>query len=368
MNFARAFRLIAALVVMAALAGCTKTVSLTASPPPTASPSPLPAASSPVPAASASAGLWQPPPDAVPSTGNYVYLESDAGDPVGDGHTYSYRPANAKLSVTAEGGHLSVVVHGDEDWAGDFQLPVGSHELVSAEFDDVHGYSSSVSTRAGLDWSLNGRSAGLITGWFVVDDVKYVGGALAAVDLRFEQHHAGDQPALHGQIHWDAPKVTRTPVPVPSFSPGAWRPARGATPSTGSYVYLVSDPGDYVGAGKTYTYTPADAEITVKAEGGLISVTVIGDEWWSGDFKFPDSFANAQVGHYGDLKRYPFNNPVRGGLDWSGEGRGSNELTGWFDVDRVTYQGTSLASLDLRFEQHSEGKAPALHGEIHWSQ
>ena len=289
----RASCLMVVLVALAALAGCTKAAAPTASPTPPASTSPRPAASSPVPAASASTGLWQPAPDAVPSTGNYVYLQSDAGDLVGDGQTYSYRPGDAKLSVTADGGHLSVVVHGDDDWSGDFQLPAGSYQLVSAEFDDVHGYSSSASTRAGLDWSHNGRSAGLITGWFVVDNVKYVGGALAAVDLRFEQHHAGDAPALHGQIHWKAPKVAPTSVPVPSFSPGAWRPASGATPATGSYVYLVSDPGDYVGAGKTYTYTPGNAEITVKAEGGLISVTVTGDEWWSGDFKIPRTASRA---------------------------------------------------------------------------
>ena len=41
---------------------------------------------------------------------------------------------------------------------------------------------------------------------------------------------------------------------------------------------------------------------------------------------------------------------------------------GWFVVDAVTYVGDTLTAIDLRFEQHCEGHAPALRGEIHWIQ
>ncbi len=74
-----------------------------------------------------------------------------------------------------------------------------------------------------------------------------------------------------------------------------------------------------------------------------------------------------QPGYYGNLERYPFNNPVRGGLDWAGQGRGCSALTGWFTVDAVTYSGSTLTAIDLRFEQHCEGASPALHGQIHWA-
>jgi hypothetical protein len=73
-----------------------------------------------------------------------------------------------------------------------------------------------------------------------------------------------------------------------------------------------------------------------------------------------------QPGYYGNLSRYPFHNPAKGGLDWSGNGRGCNTLTGWFAIDSVTYTGTTLTQIDLRFEQHCEGGTPALHGAIHW--
>jgi len=80
------------------------------------------------------------------------------------------------------------------------------------------------------------------------------------------------------------------------------------------------------------------------------------------------SIHRLQVGYYGSLKRYRVHNPTRGGLDWSGQGRGCNTLTGWVAVDRVTYVGNQITGLDLRFEQHCEGAAAALHGAIHWDQ
>jgi hypothetical protein len=54
----------------------------------------------------------------------------------------------------------------------------------------------------GLDWYGQGRGCNTLQGWFVVDSVTYIGGALAAIDLRFEQHCQGITPALHGAIHW----------------------------------------------------------------------------------------------------------------------------------------------------------------------
>jgi hypothetical protein len=78
--------------------------------------------------------------------------------------------------------------------------------------------------------------------------------------------------------------------------------------------------------------------------------------------------AELEVGYYPDLRRYPFHNPVKGGLSWYGEGRGCGALTGWFAVDSVTYDGSTVTAIDLRFEQHCAGSTAALRGEIHWSE
>jgi hypothetical protein len=87
---------------------------------------------------------------------------------------------------------------------------------------------------------------------------------------------------------------------------------------------------------------------------------------WNGEFQAMNSISQIEPGYYGNLTRYPFHNPVKGGISWSGYGRGCNTITGWFAVDRVVYSNGALTALDLRFEQHCEGGTTALHGVVHW--
>ena len=185
--------------------------------------------------------------------------------------------------------------------------------------------------------------------------------------MRFEQHCEGGTAALHGTIHWWSEDPTVPPGPVNPPPAGLWQPAPGSTPSSGNYVYLNSDVGDYIGLGQTYTYTPATATIAVTATGGHLAVSVSGAQGWSGDFQAMSTLGQLQRGYYADLRRYPFHNPAKGGLDWFGEGRGCNTLLGWFAIDGIAYTNGSITALDLRFEQHCEGGAAALHGAIHWS-
>ena len=157
-----------------------------------------------------------------------------------------------------------------------------------------------------------------------------------------------------------APTAVQTPVKMPVVTSG------------GYWIRLDSDHGDYVGGGRSYTFTPANSQVTVRASGNHLAIIVLeakgpyGRNSWNGDFQEPSSLPELAKGTYTDLRRYPFNDPAKGGLDWSGEGRGSNELTGWFAIDKVSYKGGRLSAITLRFELHSEGGAPALHGEIEW--
>ncbi len=155
--------------------------------------------------------------------------------------------------------------------------------------------------------------------------------------------------------------------PVNPPPAGLWQPAPGSTPATGNYVYLLSDVGDYIGQGQTYTYTPATAILTITANGGHLSANVIGNTWWYGNFQTMNQLTQLQPGFYPGLQRYLFHNPVLGGLDWSGDGRGCNTEKGWFAIDAVTYDVNGvLTAIDLRFEQNCEGVTTALHGAIHW--
>jgi|GEM_PF-852885 len=310
--------------------------------------------------------LWRPAEGSVPESGSYVYLDSDEGDFVGAGRAYLYTQADAVFNVSTQGGRLNVQVTGDESWDGEFEVMTPLAELLPGYYPDLQRCSFHDPTKGGLDWSGEGRGSGTLTGWFAVDDVTYTDGALTSLDLRFEQHSEGATPALHGEIHWRADDPTQPPGPVVPIPDDLWRPAEGSVPESGSYVYLDSDTGDYIGAGGEYLYTQADALLRVTAHDGHLDVSVDGDESWDGEFETMISLSQLERGYYPDLQRCSFHNPVKGGLRWSGEGRGSNTLTGWFAIDSVTYVDGALASIDLRFEQHSEGATPALHGEIHW--
>jgi len=304
-------------------------------------------------------------PPAVPS---FIDLSSDAGDYIGQGLDYSYSKADSVLTVTATDAHLSISVDGDEGWTGEFQLPDTLTRLEPGTYDNLTRYPFHDAAVGGLSWYGEGRGCNTLTGSINIDTVTYDGSDLTDIDLRFEQNCEGGVPALRGEIHWDTDDTTVPPGPVEPPPAGLWAPVDGVTPVTGNYVYLESQPGDFIGGGAIGLYTDADSTITLNTNEGLLSVGVNGPDNWNGDFRTMNVISQFEAGYYGDLQRYPFDNPAKGGLNWSGNGRGCNTLTGWFVVDSVTYDGASLTAIDLRFEQHCEGNSPALNVEIHWTQ
>ena len=297
-----------------------------------------------------------------PPPPNSVRLQSDPQDYIGQGRSYEYTSANASITVTATGRHLSVVVDGDESWVADFEGPASTTRLQVGTYSNLTRYPFHDAQRGGLSWSGEGRGCNTLTGSFTIDSVTYRGDTLTALDLRFEQHCEGGTAALRGTIHWRSDDRTRPagPAAIPST---LWRPPAGATPASGDFVYLQSDAGDYIGGGATYTYTQANSSIVVTATGRHLSVGV---EGWSGDFEAMNTVSRIEPGYYPDLIRWPFHNPAKGGLSWFGQGRGCNTLEGWFAVDRVTYVGNTLTALEMRFEQHCDGSTPALRGAIRW--
>lgn len=295
---------------------------------------------------------------------SYVKLQSDAGDYIGGGKSYEYTPANATLEVSASGAHLTVMIQGDQNWRGDFQLPSTLNTLQAGTYSNLSRYPFNSASVGGLSWDGDGRGCNTLTATLVIDHVTYDGTNLTGIDLHFDQHCEGVAAALHGTIHWKAGDPTQVAGPVNPIPTTLWRPSV-SLPASGNYVYLTSDVGDYIGQGGTFLYTPSNATITATSSGGHLNV-VVNSYDWDGDFQTMNSLTQLQAGYYPNLLRYPFDNPVRGGLSWSGMGRGCNTLTGWFAVDAVSYTGTLLTSIDLRFEQHCEGGGPALHGAIHW--
>lgn len=307
------------------------------------------------------ASLWRAPAGATPGSGNYVYLQSDPGDFVGLGGTVTYTQANSVLTTTQSGTGLQVTITGDENWLGGFRGMSSLSQLQPGYYPNLQGNP----VTGLLAWSGGTRGCNTYTGWFVIDSITWSAGVLASVDARFEQHCEGASAALHGQIHWVAGDPTRPPGPQNPVPAGLWTPPAGSTPASGRYVYLQSDPTDYIGGGLTTLYTPANASISFGNSGALAYVYVTEGNW-SGNFVGMDSITQLQPGYYPNVGRVPFNNPVTGGLSWSGGDRGCSASTGWFAIDSITYSGSTIVSLDLRFEQHCDGNPAALHGKIHW--
>jgi hypothetical protein len=313
------------------------------------------------------AGLWEPSPDATPSSGIYVYLESEPGDYIGEGQTYLYAEGDGRFTVESADAHLHVEFAGNENWTGDFEGMDFLDRLEVGYYGDLKRWPFHNPVKGGLNWIEFFRGCAAQSGWFVVDSVAYEDAVLTAIDLRFEQHCNDDPAALYGEIHWDIYDTTIPPGPTNPPPSGLWEPAPGTTPENGNFIYLESQAGDYIGQGETYLYTGADAQIDVSDVAGWLDFAVFGSEVWHGEFSGPDRLDQLEVGFYGNLRRYWDHDPLWGGMYWNINGRGCSEIGGWFVVDSVTYDGLGLADVELRFEQHCGDAVPALFGEIRWS-
>ncbi|MBL0730016.1 DUF11 domain-containing protein [Piscinibacter sp. HJYY11] len=308
-------------------------------------------------------GLWRAPSGAVPADGSFLYLHRAPSDPVlGNAATRLFTRSDSVMQVDADGRRLEIRVNGDETWHLDFTT---MQNLTLLQPGFYRGVSLAGNPARGRFFS-SLQACERPSGWVVIDEVTYTGGALSSLSLRFEQQCVNNVSVFRGQARWLASDTTEPPGPqVPP--PGLWQPTAGSTPGTGNYVYLESDAGDYIGQGMTRLFTAPESPIRVTAYvDRSVRVLVGNDRSWDGEFYPMSSLPRLAPGFYFGVFRAPFHNPAKGGMEWSGEGRACNDLWGWFMVDSVTYAGDEITSLEMRFEQHCEFSEPALRGKVRW--
>lgn len=134
-------------------------------------------------------------------------------------------------------------------------------------------------------------------------------------------------------------------------------------------LVLKSDSGDYIGQGKSYLYTDANASFRYSKnyDNGITLNIESGDAWWTLNMAAPGN-AQLQPGSYQAATRFPFQAPDAPGLSFSGSGRGCNTLTGRFDIFEVAYDSEGIVTgLNATFEQHCEGGTPALRGQLSYN-
>ena len=127
-------------------------------------------------------------------------------------------------------------------------------------------------------------------------------------------------------------------------------------------AYLKSTAGDWIGQGLTYSYDEANTAFTTTV-GQSVQVRIEGVEQWTAQFALPQN-GTWEPGTYGFAQRYPFQAPSQPGLSFSGEGRGCNTLSGWFEIIEIEIIGSSVIRLAVDFLQHCEGGASSLFGAI----
>ena len=133
---------------------------------------------------------------------------------------------------------------------------------------------------------------------------------------------------------------------------------------------MTSDPGDWVGQGGSYSFsTPGNLFFARSSEAGSdLTVTVQPDGSSAGEWvlEFAAPFGQQLVpGTYTGAVRASERGTSLPGLDVSGEFRGCSSLTGSFTVLDATYEASGYVdSFHATFEQHCDGLAPALRGEV----
>lgn len=150
--------------------------------------------------------------------------------------------------------------------------------------------------------------------------------------------------------------------------------AQVGVPST--QLLLNSEPGDYIGGGRNYSYGPADGvfsfETFDQTHDGLVDQVQIAfdgpDGRWSLAFGTNRLGRNISVGIYNQSQHATFTPAGVPGLSVDGLGHGCDRYVGRFAIldAQFDYSGSSptLVRFAAEFEQHCEDNTPGLTGAV----
>ncbi|HET6968809.1 MAG TPA: Ig-like domain-containing protein [Ornithinibacter sp.] len=152
---------------------------------------------------------------------------------------------------------------------------------------------------------------------------------------------------------------------APSAAVATASPASAATEGVTSFSY-VSQPGDYVGQGRSGTLSDP-SQFRISGTAGLVTVGIdTGSEWWSVDLAAPRG-QQLTTGVYENATRATFNTTY-GGLDVSSTGRGCNEVKGRFTVHAISADTTGrITSLDATLTQFCDAGLGGLTATVRYA-
>ena len=313
--------------------------------------------------------LWEP--SITPSTGNYVYLESQTGDVLGGGLNYTYLSSDAQITLSYTQGdfsssssQLKVETTGGT-WAyGYFQLMAGQDELVKGYYANqlVFNYVlASVSWGGPAGWC---NFTDQVIGWFMIDEVSYKNNQLSAVRMRFEAMCTSDSAGLYGALNWAASNPLNPPGPVYPPPADLWQPPKAAVPAAGNYVYLEGEKGIILSRPLNYTYTINETYFSAKWDpiDDALLFNFTNEVWTQVQLQPVYTMTLLEKGYYAEIQP-AFRNPARGRVGLTCFICPSI-YTGWMAVDHIAYKGTDPTEFSVRFELICEGNV--LHGAVGW--
>jgi len=282
------------------------------------------------------------------------------GEYIGQGRESLYTSFDSAVygALPLGGNHFNAnVIQGSNVhwWYVDIAAPQGEPLALGSYIRAVR-YPFAPAGRSSLSVSGDGRGCNTITGKFDVNELSYSSrGDLLIFQATFEQHCEGGTGALFGRIR----------IENPTSSPGVTLPAGSVpVPTSGTFLYLNSAPGESVGAGVEQLFTSANSALTSSFSDSrdyFRGSSVQDSHTWNVEIAAPPGQALA-AGSYVNAVRASARS-VGPGLDVRGDGRSCSDITGKFDVNELSFwPNGELRVFQATFEQHCLGRA--LYGRI----
>lgn len=313
------------------------------------------------------ADLWEPPKAALPSSGNYAYLQSQPGDPY-----YTFLSSNSEFTLNyqcADDPYVSCTLYIDIRGWTDYWGQFGSITLLSKFEKGYYVCPSPVNYALGsIAWQNLVNDTAFITGWYMIDEVSYTGQDLSAIKMRFEGKSTPDSPAVYGAINWAASNPLNPPGPVYPPPSDLWQPPKAAIPASGDYLYLEGQAGTLAFLPLNTTFISNDTIFSVAWTPYVHAIVL--------NFTTPTDFVQIQLipnyamkrlekGYYANLTE-AFANPATAGVGLMCLQCTFYDYTSWMTVDSVAYEHElDITELSVRFEIAYTG-LPLLHGVVGW--
>ena len=137
----------------------------------------------------------------------WMHFQSDTGDYIGGGKQQVWTLKESDFSVGGNNRDIRASVSGQGDWWYlEFRAP-SNGQLGAGQFTSAERAPFVTGKAPGLDVNGDGRGCNTLGGRFAIKTLTWTSaGAVAEVDVLFEQHCEGMGPALRGEL-WLTTKV-----------------------------------------------------------------------------------------------------------------------------------------------------------------